>query len=41
MKQDTDLKAYLLMLKGISKQNEKDINKDNIKINNNLTKKYK
>lgn len=40
MKVDTELNAYLHMIKDISKQNEIDINKDNIKVKNNLTKNY-
>ena len=39
MKKDTELNAYLHMIKDISKQNEKDINHDK-KLTNNLTKKY-
>lgn len=39
MKTDTELNAFLNIIKDISKQNEKDINHDK-KLTNNLTNKY-
>lgn len=40
MKKDTELNAYLHMIKDISRQNENDINHNNQKVKDNLTKKY-